>query len=219
MDQSCVILAVLLFQVANRAATTRRNTLGLMKLSDGLCFSFLAAKECGFFMIPNARDVLPLVLLLLGGALPWPTTATSSCRGRNAIFISRSITFSVVRAKPGTNALKSQPPWGMRGFISERNVLSWLAYQTVPCALLAEGFPLPSWGRRGPAQCCCWNRSWNSTLPLPVVLFSDASCCTQSACWVFRCPTPSSGFRRSWRTRSNRMLTFRCGGKKRRSQI
>ena len=103
----------LLFQLPNRAATTPRNSLGLPELLDGF-FSLLAVKECGFFMIPNARHVLPLVLLMLEGTLPWTTTATSSCRGRNAIFISRSITFSGMRAKPGTNALTSQPPWAWK---------------------------------------------------------------------------------------------------------
>ena len=48
---------------------------------------------------------------------------------------------------------------------------------------------------------------------------SGASCCAQSDCWVFRCPTPSFGSRRSCPTRSKRMFTFRCGGKKRGTQV
>ena len=107
---------------------------------------------------------------------------------------------------------------GMRGFISESNVLScWPTRHfhvqrllRVSCCL--SGSPrsctvllLESQSEHHFASCSCF--------------FSETSCCTQSAFGVFRCPTPSSGFRRSWRTRSNRMLTFRCGGKKRGTQM
>ena len=93
------------------AATTPWNSSALPKPSDGLTFSFLAAKDCVSFMFPSTLHVLPLVLITLKGALPWPTNAMSWCCGPKADFISRSTVFLATRGMPGMSALILQPTW------------------------------------------------------------------------------------------------------------
>ena len=105
--------------------------------------------------------------------------------------------------KAGNECANIAASLGMRGFISESNVLSCWPHQTVPCAALAECRCLS-----GVAE-VLHSMVAGIAVEIPLCLFqlfsfSEASCCTQSACWVFRYPTPSSGFRCSWRTRSNR---------------
>ena len=82
---------------------TQRSSLVLLKPSDGPICSSLVVSKCVFSTIPSTLRGLPLVSLMLGETLRWPTHVMTLICGPKEVLTSLFTMYLVMLGTPGTS--------------------------------------------------------------------------------------------------------------------